>query len=441
MKKPKIALVGRPNVGKSSLFNRICKKRSSIVDEMEGVTRDRLYGESEIFGQEFILIDTGGIDLEEKIPFWEEVRGQAEHAIHEADAIILVVDGKVGITKADEEIARKLRSSTKPLILAINKVDNEKMEKVLHDFYNLGIEKMLTVSATQGSNIAELLELAIENAEGEEETFDPSIKVAIIGRPNVGKSTLLNYLLGAARSVVSDIAGTTRDAIDAHVEFGDKQYLFIDTAGLRRKHKEPDAVDKFARIRTMKAIERADICLFMIDGPDGLTTQEKHYLNEIEKQGKGALLFFNKWDLISGHRMEHCEQAIRQMVPSLSYAPMIFGSAKEGRNLDKIFTQLEKIYEALTARITTGQLNSFLEKTMQLVHPPMIKGKRLRVYYMTQVKSLPPHFILFVNHTDRMTRAYEKYLLNSFRKQFSFTGAPIRWNLCKKKKAEFHPDR
>lgn len=428
-------------MGKSSLFNRICRKRSSIVDEMEGVTRDRLYGEAEIFGKHFTLIDTGGIDLEEQIPFWEEVRGQAEHAIHEADAIILVVDGKVGVTKADEEIARLLRASPKPLILAVNKIDNEKLEKNLHDFYSLGVEKMLAVSATQGTMIAELLEHALENIEGEEEVHDPSIKVAIIGRPNVGKSTLLNHLLGTARSVVSDVAGTTRDAIDAHVVFDDKEYLFIDTAGLRRKHKEPEVVDKFARIRSMKAIERADICLFMMDGTEGLTTQEKRYLQEIEKQGKGALLFFNKWDLIEGHRMEHCEKAIREIVPSLNYAPILFGSAKKGRNVEKIFPLLEKIHASLKMRITTGQLNSFLEKTMQMVHPPMIKGKRLRVYYMTQVKSLPPHFVLFVNHPDRMTRAYEKYLINSFRKQFSFTGAPIRWNLRKKKKAEFHPDR
>jgi len=434
MKKPKIAIVGRPNVGKSSLFNRIVKKRIAIVDEMEGVTRDRLYAEGDFFGQPFLVIDTGGIDCDEEIPFWREVKGQVDLALDEADILMMVVDSRVGITAPDKEIARYLHSKKKPLLLAVNKIDNQNDEAMIHEFHQLGIETMVGVSAAQGSYIAELLERALELSEGREiEEEDDAISVAILGRPNVGKSTFLNTLLNEERSIVSPIAGTTRDIIDGYVEIEGTRYRLLDTAGLRRKSKEPEVVDKFSRIRTERALKRADVVIFMIDAREGVTSQEKKLLTEIEKMGKGCLLFFNKWDLVKGFRMEHCAQRARDILPFLNHCPMLFGSSLTGRGVEEAFTSVNKVYQELTRRVTTGQLNKFLERSLQINPPPMINGKRLRIYYMTQVTVHPPRFVLFVNYPDRMTRTYQKYLINQFRAHYGFKGVPLSFSLRKKK--------
>jgi|JI10StandDraft_1071094.scaffolds.fasta_scaffold16207_6 GTP-binding protein len=436
MKKTKIALIGRPNVGKSALFNRITKKRIAIVDEMEGVTRDRLYAPAELFGRPFEVIDTGGIDQRSGILFAEEVKRQAEIAILEADSLIMVVDSRIGVTSLDEHVAELLLRCGKPLVLAVNKVDNED-ESGLAPFYGLGIEKIFPVSAIQGRNIVEMLEAALDPCPLVEEEEEVSgIKVAIVGRPNVGKSTLINTLLNESRCVVSPIAGTTRDSIDVHIEWEGKPFTMIDTAGIRRKKSEHEVVDKFAAIRTERAIERADVCILVLDSQEGMTAQEKRIANLIEEQGKGCLLFFNKWDLVKGFRMEHCKKSLDIEASFISYCPTLFGSAQTGRKIDELFPTLCEIYADLTKRISTGQLNKFIEKTIAKVHPPMIQGKRLRIYYMAQIDVSPPRFVFFVNHMDLLGVTYKKYLINQFRKTYRYTGVPLTFYLKGKKRQE-----
>jgi GTP-binding protein len=434
----KIAIVGRPNVGKSLLFNRMCKKRLSIVDEMEGVTRDRIYATTQYFGTDVELIDTAGINPNSKDNFNKEMIAQSEKAIEEADGIILVVDGIVGLNPLDRIVAQAVYKSGKPWALAINKIEGQN-HTLSHEFCALGAKVSVEVSAMHGSGIETLFEELLAKIPPVEK--DPStqgMKIAIIGRTNVGKSTLLNAILGEERSIVSDIAGTTRDAIDADVEINGQMFTLIDTAGIRRKHKELDVVEKFAALRTQKAIERADICLFLIDAMDGITTQEKRILTEIEKAQKGCIILANKWDLVKGVRMEHCEKALVEDAPFLSFCPLIFGSAKEKRNIHKIFEIAKEVYDQRKLRIATPDLNAFLERAMQLNHPPMIQGKRLRVYYMTQVEVAPPRFVLFVNYKDRMTESYQRYLENEFRRHFPFKGVPLAFHL-KKRKSEANP--
>lgn len=427
----KLAIVGRPNVGKSALFNRICKKRISIVDEAEGVTRDRLYADAELFGKPFQVIDTGGIDPFSKIPFNESIRRQAQIAIEEADRIILVVDARVGLTPVDQEVAELLHRSGKRVTLAVNKVDDYGQEGLLHEFYSLGFAQTIGISAVHGLNVVELLEMALEGIDWAQETPRDAggIKVAVVGRPNVGKSTLVNFLLDEERCLVSPEAGTTRDSIDVEIEVEGKRYTFIDTAGIRRKKSEHEAVDKFAAVRTERAIERADICLLMLASGDGITTQEKRIASQIEEQGKGCILLFNKWDLIQGFRMEHCLEAVRKEVFFLNYCPALFTSATSGRNLDKIFPLIDDVHASLSKRITTGQLNKFLENSIQAVHPPMLGGKRLRIYYGAQISIQPPRFIFFVNKPELMVDSYKKYLINCFRKTYGYDGVPLFFSL------------
>lgn len=427
----KVALVGRPNVGKSALFNLICKKRYSIVDEAEGITRDRLYAEADFFGKPFTLIDTGGIDPITEGDFQEEILTQAEIAIMEADVIIQVVDVEVGVTSLDEEVARRLLRTKKPLTIAVNKVDHPGREAQVGAFYALGISKVVATSATHGFQIAELLETAFDGITfpEAEERDNNTIRVALIGRPNVGKSTLTNHLLNEKRCVVSPIAGTTRDSIDIEVTHGEQRYTLIDTAGIRRKKAEHEVVDKFAAIRTQKAIERADVCVLILDAREGMTHQEKRIARDIEKQGKGLLLLFNKWDLVQGFRMEHCLKAVREEIPFIQYCPAFMISAKNGRNTEMLFPTIQGVYSQLSHRISTGELNRFIEKAIQKFHPPMLTGKRLRIYYMAQVASHPPHFVFFVNRPDLMVDSYKKYLINQFRSFYHFTGAPLQFSL------------
>ena len=423
----KIAIVGRPNVGKSALFNRVCKKKIAIVDEAEGVTRDRLYAKSEIFDFPFEVIDTGGINARSTALFNEEVKRQAEIAIEEADSIIMVVDGLIGITELDVEVARILQKAKKPLCLAVNKIDNLSQEHLIYQFQRLGIPRIVSVSAAQNWHIAELLEVATQDFSKKDLVIEenPAVNIAIVGRANVGKSSLINYLLDEERCIVSPIPGTTRDSIDISFTHDDKQFTLIDTAGIRRKRAEHDVVDKFAAIRTERSIERSDICLLMLDAQEGMTAQEKKIANTIEESGKGCILLFNKWDLVKGFRMEHCLKEIEDTVPFLRHCPKLFISALTGRNVDKIFDAVEQVYNASQERITTHQLNKFLVAAMQKNHPPMIMGKRLRVYYMAQVSIQPPKFILFVNYVNLMSDSYKKYLYNQFREVYHFTGVPI----------------
>jgi GTP-binding protein len=435
----KLALVGRPNVGKSALFNRICKKKIAIVDEMEGVTRDRLYAGADFFGRPFEIIDTGGMDSHSKIPFQEEVRRQTEIAIEEADVIVMVVDARVGITTLDEEVAKLILRTGKSVTLAVNKIDDFEHLDLLHQFHSLGISKIVAVSAVQGFQIAELLETAFRDVEFPKQiqhSNSKQIQVAIVGRPNVGKSTFLNFLLKEERSVVSPVAGTTRDSIDVDIEVDGCSFTLIDTAGIRRKHAEHEVVDKFAAIRTERAIERADVCIMILDAQEGITSQEKRIARHIEEHGKACILLFNKWDLVKGFRMEHCLQGIQQMASFLTHCPTLFVSARTGRNLEGLFKHVQEVHAQRNRRITTGQLNRFMERTLQKYHPPMIQGKRLRIYYLAQVDTCPPRFVFFVNDPDRMCETYKKYLINQFREMYQFTGVPLVFALKGRKVKE-----
>lgn len=438
---PKLAIVGRPNVGKSALFNRICKQKIAIVDEAEGITRDRLYAEGDLFGLHFEVIDTGGINPRSKVPFNEEIKRQAEIAIEEADTIIQVVDSQVGITDLDKEVAQILLQTKKPVCLAVNKIDNLSQMSLMHQFHSLGISRIVPVSAAQGWQIAELLETAFEKipqAKGqEEENENPAaIKVAVVGRPNVGKSSLVNYVLDEERCIVSPIPGTTRDSVDISFAHEGHLYTLIDTAGVRRKRAEHEVVDKFAAIRTERAIERSDLCILILDAQEGMTAQDKKIANRIEEAGKGCLILLNKWDLVKGFRMEHCLRGIEEEVPFLKHCPKIFISAKTGRNVEKIFPLVQEIHQNSLLRVTTHQLNKFIGAALQRNHPPMIMGKRLRIYYMAQVDVQPPKFVLFVNYPNLMTETYKKYLYNQFRETYAFTGVPISLFLKGKEKKD-----
>ncbi|MGR3973879.1 MAG: ribosome biogenesis GTPase Der [Candidatus Rhabdochlamydia sp.] len=425
--KIKLALVGRPNVGKSALFNRLCRKRISIVDDEEGTTRDRIYGETEVFGHLIDVIDTGGIALDPNLPFQEGIQKQVQLALDEADTVVMVVDGKTGVTPADEFVARLLLKKGKPLTLAVNKIDDYFAMQDAYDFYALGIENVIGVSALHSLHLAEVLESALKGFDltQPQEPQSSRVKVAIVGRPNVGKSTIINYLLSEERSVVSPVAGTTRDAIDADITLGGVELTLIDTAGIRRKRAEHEVVDKFAAIRTAQAIERADICVLVIEGPEGLTAQDKKIASLIEEAGKGCILIFNKWDLVKGYRMEHCLKSVQYEASFLIHCPTLFASAHTGRNLDRLASVIQEVRKYQIERITTGQLNKFIERTIQLYHPPMIQGKRLRIYYMTHVETQPPTFVLFVNYPTLMLETYKRYLIHCFRKQYKFTGNPI----------------
>ena len=428
---PKLAIVGRPNVGKSALFNRLCKQRISIVDEAEGITRDRLYAKADFFGHPYEVIDTGGIDPKTNLSYNEAIARQAEIAMEEADAIVLVVDGITGLTQLDEHVARIILRKNKPITLAVNKLDSYSKMDGIHDFHKLGISHIVGISAAHGLNVAELLEQAFREMswESTEEIDDGAIKVAILGRPNVGKSTLVNHLLNEERCLVSPLAGTTRDSVDIDIEVEGVHYRLIDTAGIRRKGGEHEVVDKFAAIRTQRALERADICILMLDASEGITAQEKRIAREIEDQGKGCILLFNKWDLVKGFRMEHCLQSVHDEVSFLTHCPAHFISAKTGRNLEKIYSEIDTVYKEYTLRITTGELNRFLEEAMQRYHPPMITGKRLRIYYVAQVGVQPPTFVMFVNKPALMIESYKKYLVNNFRTHFAFKGVPLVFSL------------
>lgn len=435
-KKAKVAIVGRPNVGKSLLFNRIAGKRIAIVDEAEGVTRDRLYTQVEIFGNHFELIDTGGIHTHSKVDFNEEIRRQAFIAIEEADSLIFVVDQTAGVTDLDLLVAKILRKTEKPVCLAVNKMDDATKE-ISPIFKSLGIEHMVAVSAQHGRGIGTLIETTLKPLSKEilvEQEVELPIPVALLGRPNVGKSSLINQILSEERQIVSPIAGTTRDAIDIPFTFNGQLFSFIDTAGIRRKAKEKEVVEKFSSIRTQDALERASVCLFMCDATQGITQQEKKILHNIEKSGKSCILLINKWDLVKETRMEHYLKDLHTRNPFLATCPTLFISAETGRNVEKVFPLIQACYEKSQGKIPTPQLNKFIEKSIQLNHPPMIGGKRLRIYYMTQVSTSPLMFVLFVNAPHLMESSFKRYLINRFKETFDLMGVPVRFILKGKKR-------
>jgi GTP-binding protein len=427
-KKMKLAIVGRPNVGKSALFNRICKKRLSIVDAKEGVTKDRLYGKSELFGKPFEIIDTGGIDESLKN---ENIKEQAFIALNQADVVLMVVDGRVGPLNLDRKISKILFKLKKPVILVVNKIDDTSFEELICEFYSLGFERVIGVSALHGIGIENLLEKAFKifSSKGEELKEDLKVftKIAIVGKSNVGKSTLLNFLLNEKRSVVSDIPGTTTDSIDANLSYDNRIYRFVDTYGIKRKNREMEAVEKFAFIRTKEAIKRSEICVFIVDAKEGITLRDKKIFKMIEKSKKGFFIFLNKWDLIKGYKKEEILKVLKEEIKNNN--PIFIGSLKEGIDLKEFFGILDDVKKSFEKRIKTPLLNKFMESTVQKYHPPMILGKRLRIYYLTQIKISPPTFLLFVNKKSLLLNTYKKYLLNQIKSFFGFSGVPVILNV------------
>ncbi|NLJ84550.1 MAG: ribosome biogenesis GTPase Der [Halanaerobiaceae bacterium] len=436
MAKPVVAIVGRPNVGKSTLFNRMAGIRISIVKSEPGITRDRIYADVEWQEEKFILIDTGGIETDSDDIIVSKIRQQAELAIEEADLLLFVVDGRSGVTNLDEEIAGYLRKANKKIILVINKVDDFTLaDEITWQFFSLGFEEIIPLSAEHGKNIGDLLEKIIENLpETVEEETDEALNIAIVGKPNVGKSSLVNHIAGQERAIVSDIPGTTRDAIDTLVEVNGVKYNLIDTAGLRRKARIKDSVEYYSVIRTIRAIDRADAVLMMIDAREGITAQDKRIVGYAHENGKAIVLAVNKWDLIEkdSKTMEEYKKDIYDELKFLTYAPVTFISALTGQRVPEALELLEYVVDQNSLRIKTGLLNEVLEEAMLLREPPGYRGKKLKLLYATQVGIKPPTFLLFVNDPELMHFSYERYLENALRDAFGFVGTSIRIILKKR---------
>ena len=438
MAKPLVAIIGRPNVGKSMLFNKLTGQRTSIVEDTPGVTRDRIYGDCEWCGRTFSLVDTGGIEPGTDSDMLKFMRRQAEIGIELADAIIMVTDVRSGVTAADEDVATMLRKSGKPVALAVNKCDSVGLVNPdVYEFYSLGIGDLFETSAVHGHGTGDLLDWVLANIpENDEEDEDSDvIKVAIVGKPNVGKSSLLNRILGEERVIVSNIAGTTRDAIDSYFENETGKYCFIDTAGMRRKSKVDDAIEKYSNMRSINAIERADVCLILIDANDGVTEQDTKIAGLVHEAGKAAVIVVNKWDAVADketNTMRDMENDVRQGLSYMLYAPVVFLSALTGQRVDRLFQVIQDVHEQNTKRITTGALNSVLADATARVQPPTDKGRRLKIYYMTQASTKPPHFVIFCNDARLFHFSYQRYLENQIREVFGLQGTPVRITIRQK---------
>ena len=431
MSKALVAIVGRPNVGKSMLFNRLAGRRLSIVEDTPGVTRDRLYAPCEWCGRQFNIVDTGGIEPNTDNEILAFMREQAQIAINSADVIILVTDIRTGVTAADKEVATMLRRSKKPVVLAVNKADSVGPEDpALYEFYSLGLGDPIAVSAVHGHGTGDLLSECLKHfpEEEEEEEEDDTIKVAVIGKPNVGKSSLINRILGEKRVIVSDVAGTTRDAVDSEFENEHGKYLFIDTAGIRRKSKVEERVEKFSVMRAQLAIERADVCIIMLDGRDGVTEQDTKIAGLAHEAGKASIVVVNKWDLVDKETgtMEKMRKDIMRDLAFMSYAPIIFISALTGQRTDRIFELINFANDQNSMRITTGMLNDVLADAQARVQPPTDKGRRLKIYYMTQTGIKPPTFVVFCNKKELFHFSYQRYIENQIRTVFGLEGTPVR---------------
>ena len=435
--KPLVAIVGRPNVGKSMLFNKLCGQRLSIVEDTPGVTRDRLYAQCEWRNRVFDIVDTGGIEPGTDDQILAFMREQAEIAISTATVIVFVCDVKTGMTAADQDVANMLLRSRKPVVLAINKVDQVGRENPdIYEFYNLGLGDPISVSAVHGHGTGDLLDACFEYfpEEEEEEEDDDSIKVALIGKPNVGKSSLVNRILGVERVIVSDVAGTTRDAVDSAFENQHGKYVFIDTAGMRKKSKVEDRVEKFSVLRSTMAIERSDVCLIMIDAQEGVTEQDTKVAGLAHDAGKACIIVVNKWDAIEkdGKTMDRMREEIRRDLSYMPYAPILFISALTGQRVDRLFELINYVNDQASMRITTGMLNNILADATARVQPPTDKGRRLKIYYMTQVGIKPPHFICFCNDARLFHFSYQRYLENQIRATFGLEGTPVRLTVRQK---------
>ncbi|MGN0808906.1 MAG: ribosome biogenesis GTPase Der [Christensenellales bacterium] len=427
--KPLVAIVGRPNVGKSTLFNKIVGKRIAIVEDTPGVTRDRIYADADWLNYKFTLIDTGGIEPESEDIIAKQMRRQAELAIETANVIVFIVDGRAGITAADEEVADMLRRCKKPLVLVVNKVDHPKFEDTVYDFYSLGIGTPISISAEQGLGIGDMLDEVVAGFEAiEDEDENKNIGIAVVGRPNVGKSSLVNALLGQERTIVSNIPGTTRDAIDSPFTWRGNEYTLIDTAGIRRKRSiEDETVERYSVIRSLAAIRRCDIALIVVDAERGLSEQDVRIAGYVHEEGKASVLIINKWDTIEKdtYTVEEFKKKMLVDLAFMSYVPMLFISAKTGQRVNKVMEIADYAYQQNTMRISTGKLNDIVNEAVTMNDPPVNNGRRLRIYYSTQVSIQPPTFVIFVNEPDLMHFSYRRYLENYIRKSFSLTATPI----------------
>ena len=439
--KPLIAIVVRPNVGKSMLFNKLVGQRLSIVEDTPGVTRDRLYAEAEWRNRKFDLVDTGGIEPSADSQILAFMRQQAEIAIQHATVILFVCDIKTGLTASDQEVANMLLRSQKPVVLAVNKMDQVGITNPdIYEFYNLGLGDPIAVSAVHGHGTGDLLYACMEYfpPEDEEEEEDDVIKVAIIGKPNVGKSSLVNRILGEQRVIVSDMAGTTRDAVDSYFENQKGKYLFIDTAGMRKKSKVDDRIEKFSVLRATMAIERADVCLILVDANEGVTEQDTKVAGLAHEAGKACIIVVNKWDAIEkdDKTMDHMRQDIRRDLSYMTYAPIVFISALTGQRVDRLFDLINYVNDQASLRITTGMLNTVLADATARVQPPTDKGRRLKIYYMTQIGIKPPHFVCFCNDAKLFHFSYQRYLENQIRSTFGLEGTPVRLTIRQKSDKE-----
>ena len=437
MPKPIVAIVGRPNVGKSALFNKLIGRRVSIVEDTPGVTRDRIYGESDWNGRRFTLIDTGGIEPRTDSEILTFMREQAEIAISHADVIVFLTDIRTGLTASDQEVAAMLLRSGKPIVLAVNKMDSVgTVDPDFYEFYNLGLGDPIAVSAVHGHGTGDLLDECVKYfpPEGEDEEDDDRIQVAVIGRPNVGKSSLTNKILGQQRTIVSDIAGTTRDAIDSYFENETGKYVFIDTAGMRKKAKVDEAIERYSVLRAQMAIERADVCLILIDAQEGVTEQDTKVAGMAHEAGKASIIVVNKWDLIEkdGKTMDKMREDVRRDLSYMPYAPILFISAATGQRVDRLFELIQYVNNQAATRITTGMLNSVLADAQTRVQPPTDKGRRLKIYYMTQTGIKPPHFVCFCNDARLFHFSYQRYLENQIRSVFGLEGTPIKMTIRQK---------
>lgn len=431
MSKGIIAIVGRPNVGKSTFFNKITGQRISIVDDTPGVTRDRIYFETDWNGRELLVIDTGGIEPSTDSTLLRQMRMQAEAAIHLADVIVFMCDLQTGVTAADRDIATMLKKAQKKVILAVNKVDGVgALPPEFYEFYELGFDDIIPVSALHGTGSGDILDRAVELLPPDDghSVNEERVRVAIIGKPNAGKSSIVNRIVGEERVIVSDIPGTTRDAVDTYVDNQYGKYVFIDTAGIRRAGKIEDRIEKYSVIRANMAVERADVCLIMIDAKEGVTAQDEHIAGIAHNNGKASIIVINKWDLVEkdNETFNQYRKDVYNALAYMTYAPSIFISAKTGQRVDKIFDLINSCYEQASKRITTGLLNDMLAEATARVQPPTDKGRRLKIYYMTQTGIRPPTFVLFCNNAELFHFSYQRYIENCLRDTFGFEGTPIR---------------
>lgn len=441
MSKPAVAIVGRPNVGKSTLFNALAGEKISIVKDTPGVTRDRIYADVTWLDKEFTMIDTGGIEPDSKDVILSQMREQAQIAIETADVILFMTDVRQGLVDADSKVADMLRRSGKPVVLVVNKVDNfDKYMADVYEFYNLGIGDPIPISAASRLGLGDMLEVIAEHFPqadtGEEEDDRP--RIAIVGKPNVGKSSIINRLLGENRVIVSDVAGTTRDAIDTEIVHDGKEYIFIDTAGLRRKSRIKEELERYSIIRTVTAVERSDVVLMVIDATEGVTEQDAKIAGIAHERGKGVIIVVNKWDAIekNDRTMREYESNIRQVLSYMPYAEIMYVSARTGQRLNKLYDMIDMVIENQTLRVATGVLNEIMTEAVALQQPPSDKGKRLKLYYITQVSVKPPTFVIFVNDKELMHFSYTRYLENKIREAFGFRGTSLKFFIRERKEKE-----